>query len=90
MLSESTRDAVTKVVDLMFYLFPDWADNIRSQADKSYTEWLEQFKPFRAQLENSGIFRRSRQRNEDPDELLRFMWTESRRMAGVAPRSAAN
>jgi hypothetical protein len=90
-LSAETRHTIKTIASLLFSVMPEWGDSIRRQAAEgvTYEEWAVSFQQFRERLERSGVFRRAEARGEDAQDLIKLMYYETRRLAGVEVKRAS-
>lgn len=85
MLSDATRRILTDLAEMLMAVNPHWRTIILEQAARgvSYKEWRLSFQPMVETGILQGIFARSIERGDDPEELLRYFWAETRRIAGA-------
>lgn len=85
MLSNETRLMLTDLAEMLMTVNPHWRTAILEQAARgvSYKDWRLSFQPIVDAGILNGVFARAVARGEDPEEILRHFWTETRRAAGA-------
>lgn len=85
MISQDTREVMRVVVQFMFSHKPDWKETIweLERQGVTYKEWREHYFPPESMRALAGVFQRAAQRGETSEEVIRAMYDETRRQAGV-------
>jgi hypothetical protein len=84
-LSDETRRMLTDLAEMLVSALPHWRTVILEQAARGvdYKQWRLSFQPMVDAGILKGVFARSIARGEDPEELIRCFWNETRRVAGA-------
>lgn len=85
MLSNETRLMLTDLAEMLMSANPHWRTVIIEQAARgvSYKDWRLSFQRMVDAGILNGVFARAVERGEDPEEILRHFWNETRRVAGA-------
>lgn len=85
MISQDTREVMRVVVQVMFSAKPGWRETIREldRQGVTYTEWRSRYFPESSMKALAGVFQRAAERGETSEEVIRAMYDETRRQAGV-------
>lgn len=82
-LSNETMRMLADLAEMLMSVNPHWRTAILEQAARGlgYKEWRLNFQPIVDTGILKGVFERSIARGEDPEEILRHFWNETRRVA---------